>query len=403
MIARRLKKLLIVALPASIVAAIAAMAAIEVWVRLSWDDARGRPGFFLTDAARGQRLAPNYDGWFAGVPVRINSLGFRDWRNYTLEKPPNTIRILVLGDSVTFGHGTLNETTYPYLLEVRLRQWRPDVNWQVWNLGVPGYNTRQELTYLNEIGPLANPDVVVVGFYPNDLIGDNGMPPPPSRSRRAAAALVRTVQGHLYSFEFYKRVFLTARWRLFTSETDRQRIEHLQTEHELLARSGSIADAPEQKLTEPEYLNDPKATEFVCVPGTEDKTISPTTVAGMIARRAPELASWFTAVDDFQKHHREGRYKIVFFINMAPWPCVASDRFVDGGRIADDDALLAVLGRDTPAASSLRAFFQYRPSQMPAAGDHAIGNSNAVKADALFKYLRGHVLPPLVPQLGMPW
>ena len=88
---------------------------------------------------------PSYDGWFAGVPVRINNLGFRDPREYPLEKPPGTFRILVLGDSVTFGHGSLYETTYPYLLEQRLKQWRPSVNWQVWNLGVPGYNTRQEL------------------------------------------------------------------------------------------------------------------------------------------------------------------------------------------------------------------------------------------------------------------
>src|SRR5688572_31304238 len=90
-----------------------AMILIEVWVRLRWDDTKGTPGFFLTDAVRGQRLAPGYDGWFAGVPVRINALGFRDRRNYLLEKPPGTFRIFVLGDSVTFGHGTLDDTTYP--------------------------------------------------------------------------------------------------------------------------------------------------------------------------------------------------------------------------------------------------------------------------------------------------
>ena len=82
---------------------------------------RGEPGFFLTDAVRGQRLAPGYDGWFAGVPVRINSSAFAIRREYPLDKPPGTFRILVLGDSVTFGHGTLADTTYPYLLEQRLR------------------------------------------------------------------------------------------------------------------------------------------------------------------------------------------------------------------------------------------------------------------------------------------
>ena len=399
MIAPRLKKLLTIALPATLVAALVAALAIEIWVRIAWDESRGTPGFFLTDAARGQRLAPGYDGWFAGVPVHINALGFRDRRDYALDKPPNTLRILVLGDSVTFGHGTLDDTTYPYLLEQRLRGWRPDVNWEVWNLGVPGYNTRQELDYLKEIGPRAQPDVVVVGFYPNDFTGRNAPQPPPSLPRRAAASIVRIVQRHVYSYEFYKRVALTARWRLLTSDADRLRIEHLATERQLLQRSGSgsIADAPEQRLTEVEYLNDPAARYFECEPGAHEATDRPTTVAALIRRRAPEFNDWFATVDEFQALHREGRYRIVFFINMAPWACAGADRFVDRGRVADDDALLDILGRDTPAVSTTREFFQYRPSQMPAAGEHAIGNSNAVKADVLFRYLRDRVLPPLVP------
>jgi hypothetical protein len=397
--ASRLKKLLTIALPASLVAALIGALAIELWVRIAWDQSRGTPGFFLTDATRGQRLAPGYDGWFAGVPVHINALGFRDRRDYTLDKPPNTFRILVLGDSVTFGHGTLDDTTYPYLLEQRLRGWRPDVNWEVWNLGVPGYNTRQELDYLKEIGPRAQPDVVVVGFYPNDFTGRNAPQPPPSMPRRAAASIVRIVQRHVYSYEFYKRVALTARWRLWTSDADRLRIEHLATERQLLERSGSgsIADAPEQRLTEVEYLNDPAARYFECDSGAREDTDRTTTVAALIRRRAPEFNDWFATVDEFQALHREGRYRIVFFINMAPWACSSADRFVDRGRVADDDALLEVLGRDTPAVSTTREFFQYRPSQMPAAGDHAIGNSNAVKADVLFRYLRERVLPPLVP------
>ena len=372
-----------------------AMTLIEVWVRLRWDDTKGTPGFFLSDAARGQRLAPSYDGWFAGVPVRINSLGFRDRREYTFDKPADAIRILVLGDSVTFGHGTLDDTTYPYLLEQRLRAWRPDVNWEVWNLGVPGYNTRQELTYLQQIGPLAKPDVVVVGFYPNDFTGDNAAQPPPSRLKRATAATLRTIQRHLYSYEFYKRAILTLRWRLFTSESDRLRIEHLTTEQQLTARSGSAPNAPSQRLTDVEYLNDPAAEQFRC--GDAGAVTIVGTLAEQVRGRPPQLADWFGAVEAFQQLHREKRYRIVFFVNMAPIVCPGADRFFDGGRLADDAALLEVLGRDTPAVSSTRAFLQYRPSQMPAAGDHAFGNSNAVKADVLFRYLRDRVLPSVVP------
>jgi hypothetical protein len=395
---RSLRRRLIIAIGSAAAAAIVAMLLIEVWVRLRWDATKGTPGFFLTDASRGQRLAPNYDGWFAGVPVRINSLGFRDRRDYSLAKPANTLRIIVLGDSVTFGHGTLDDTTYPYLLEERLRAWRPDVNWQVWNLGVPGYNTRQELTYLQEIGPLANPDVVIVGFFPNDFTGDNGATRPPSGFRRAAASVLRTIQRNVYSYEFYKRAILTLRWRLLTSEADRLRIEHLTTEQQLRERPGAVADAASQRLTDVEYLNDPAAAAFSC-PGSPTQ-IGGDSTAARLRTRVPELAGWFDAVEEFQRLHRDGKYRIVFFVNMAPVVCPGSDRFVDGGRLADDAALLDVLGRDTPAVSTTRAFLQYRPSQMPAAGDHAVGNSNAVKADVLFRYLRDHVLSSMVPG---PW
>ena len=392
----RWRRLLIVAVAATTAVAVA-MVAIEIWVRIRWDDKKGTPGFFLTDAARGQRLAPGYSGWFAGVPVRINSLGFRDLREYAFEKPPHTVRIVVLGDSVTFGHGALDTTTYPYLLEQRLRGWRPDVNWEVWNLGVPGYNTRQELTYLREIAPRAKPDVVVVGFYLNDFTGDNAPAPPPSLVSRGAARSLRLIQRYLYSYEFYKKVYLTARWRLLTSQADRLRIEHLATEQQLLGPSGSAADAPEQQLTDPLRVNDPNAAEFSCDAGGADAATNPTTVAAQIRRRDAALKDWFGAIEEFQAMHRAKQQRIVFFINMAPLVCGGDDRFYDGGRLADDAALLEVMGKDTPAVSSTRAFLQYRPSQMPAAGDHAIGNSNAVKADVLFRYLRDHVLPSIVP------
>lgn len=395
MIARRLRAP-VIALAATAVATVIAMAAVEVWVRASWNTAKGQPGFFLTDAARGQRLAPGYDGWFAGVPVRINALGFRDRRDYSLDKPPNTFRILVFGDSVTFGHGTLDTTTYPYLLEQRLRQWRPDVNWEVWNLGVPGYNTRQELTYLAEIGPRAKPDLAVIGFYPNDFTGGNGPLPPPSSFDRAAATAAGVAQRNVYSYEFYKKVVLTLRWRLLTSEADRLRIEHLVTEEQLRAQDGSVVDSPDQRLTDVQYLNDPGAESFVC-----DKSDRPSsggnTLAHQLETKSPALADWFGAVEELQSLHRRGDYRIVFFVNMAPVVCKDLDRFVDGGRLADDAALLEVLGNGTPAVSSTRAFFQYRPSEMPAAGDHAVGNSNAVKADVLFRYLRDRVLPALIP------
>ena len=69
-------------MPAAIAAGVCAAVLVEIWVRLAWDDSRGKPGFFLSDPVKGQRLASSYDGWFAGVPAHTNALGFRDTREY---------------------------------------------------------------------------------------------------------------------------------------------------------------------------------------------------------------------------------------------------------------------------------------------------------------------------------
>jgi hypothetical protein len=255
-----LKRLLFVAAPAAIVAAVVAVMLIEIWVRVTWDERRGLPGFYLSDPVLGQRLAPGYRGWFAGVPVAINQLGFRDPRDYAIDKPPGTFRILVLGDSVTFGHGALSETTYPFLLEQRLKAWRPDVKWEVWNLGVPGYNTRIELELLRRVGPRYQPDLVVVGFFQNDL-SDNA-PVTPTLARRAASAVQRSMQRWLYSFEFYKRVALTVRWQWMTSTPDRGRLEALAEGEALLNLPADRSGQPEQRLTEVDRFDDYRT--FTC-------------------------------------------------------------------------------------------------------------------------------------------
>jgi len=384
----RLRKLLVLGVPAVLVSAFLAAAMIEVWVRAGWDESRGTPGFYVSDAVLGQRLGAGYDGWFAGVPVRINDLGFRDTRDYVLAKPPGGFRILVLGDSVTFGHGATYETTYPYLLEQRLRVWRPEVDWQIWNLGVPGYNTADELAYLHEVGERFDPDLVIVGFFSNDLA-----PGAPNRSpgtaRRVASGIRRALQRNLYSYEFYRRAWLTLQWRISASEADRQFLERLaDADREL--QPTAVADAADQSITEVEYFDEQAVRGFTC-----PKWKSFDGSGGLRSRLTdgPGAAGWRAAVSEFQQLHRDGRYRIVFFANMAPVICDSEDRFHDAGSMADDDAVREVLGQGTPVVSSARAFLHYRPSQMPAAAGHSLGNANRVKADVLFDFLRDGVLP----------
>jgi hypothetical protein len=386
------RNVLAISVPAAVVAVAVVLCGIELWVRATWDPRMGRPGFFLSDAERGQRLAAGYDGWFAGVQVHINSLELRDPREYDLAKRPNTFRILVLGDSVTFGHGSVYEHTYPYLTEQRLKAWRPDVDWQVWNAAVPGYNTSQELAQLLQVGDRFQPDLVVVGFFENDL-SDNNTNERPGRLHRAATSLLSITGRHLYSLEFYKRAYLTLVWRLSQSDGYRRRLDHVGVEEALLTRTADTSVVQQQQLTPFDWMNDDQVRRNNCVYGMKE---NPETIR--MLTRDPRFHQWVDAVRGIQRLNRDGRYRVAFFVNSAPPTCgpePANDFFYDGGSKAVDTLYLHVLGEGTPAVSSYDAFLHLRPSQMPNAAGHSLGNANVVKAGVLFEFLRDRVLPDL--------
>jgi hypothetical protein len=95
--------------------------------------------------------------------IKINSDGFRD-REYSIEKPNNTIRIIVLGDSVTFGWG-INVSDTERMLNNDLNT---TINFEVLNFGVPGFNTLEEIHLLEKKGLKYNPDVVIIGYVAGD-------------------------------------------------------------------------------------------------------------------------------------------------------------------------------------------------------------------------------------------
>lgn len=391
-----LYRMVAVSVPSAVVALILAAAAAEVWVRLSWDERRGQPGFYAADPIRGQRLRAGYDGWFSGVPVKINQLGFRDHREYGLAKGPQTFRILVLGDSVTFGHGSVFEGTYPYLLEQQLRQWQPAIDWQVWNLGVPGYNTRQEWAYLQEVAGAFAPDLVVVGFFPNDLV-DNRMPPPQGAFRTAASGAASWVRARWYSAEWYRRVYLSARWWVSSAAGNRPPVTPLNTDDRVVPAGAAVVDADEQKLTPFETLTDAQVASHLCPSGSRPGTEGVENI-----QRDAGWPHFVSAVRDLQAMHTAGVVRLVFFLNVAPPVCPDGDFFYDGGASSVNRLFLEVMGQGTPAISAFGAFLSLRPSQMPNASGHSLGNANLVKASVLSGYLRESVLPPLLAARGRP-
>ncbi len=118
-------------------------------------------------------LRPNATGTFPGSELvyQSNADGFRD-HAYERPKPEGVFRIVVLGDSVTFGVGVPLERTWTKKLEERLntlaeREGGPRV--EVLSLGVGGYNPYNQAALLEDVGLTYEPDLVLVQFCINDL------------------------------------------------------------------------------------------------------------------------------------------------------------------------------------------------------------------------------------------
>ena len=116
---------------------------------------------------------------------KLNSWGFRD-RERQPTKSPGTFRILVLGDSFTFGAGVkFKEDLYPAILESKLNSGGQDsILYEVINTGVKGLNTAQQHDYLRENGLALDPDIVIIGHVLND-----------AETQQLKSELVSSLQG----------------------------------------------------------------------------------------------------------------------------------------------------------------------------------------------------------------
>lgn len=111
---------------------------------------------------------PNLSVVHRGVPVDINSAGFRG-QLVAPDKPPGRKRIVGIGDSVMYGWGVEEEASYLSVLAEKLHATQNGERWDIINTAVPGYNTAMEVEVLADKGLQYQPDVVIVGFVSNDF------------------------------------------------------------------------------------------------------------------------------------------------------------------------------------------------------------------------------------------
>lgn len=145
----------------------------------------------LFGGPHGVRLRPNTRGEIhhhvlsgRDVVIEVDSLGLR--YPELPPKSPDEFRVLVLGDSITFGDFVVEGETWTRQMEALTAGRKRAVRFI--NAGLPGAGTAEELTLFREIGERVKPDLVLVGMYLNDaqsgsLFFTKKLPGPWAKSR----------------------------------------------------------------------------------------------------------------------------------------------------------------------------------------------------------------------------
>lgn len=119
--------------------------------------------------SRGWFHRVNAEGFGSGCYITTNELGLRD-RPMRAQKAQGDLRILFVGDSITFGFVLGEGERISRQAEMILNERDVGRRVRCINAGVAGYTTWQELDLLREIGPMIQPDAVVLQFCINDMI-----------------------------------------------------------------------------------------------------------------------------------------------------------------------------------------------------------------------------------------
>lgn len=116
-------------------------------------------GLLRPDAMLGTVLAPNAQVLAVtsdfSVVYRTNSHGLRD-REYSYQKRADTLRVLALGDSFTFGEGVSYGARFTDVAEAALE------GVEIITAAAPGWGLESELVYLAREGVRYRPDWVVI-------------------------------------------------------------------------------------------------------------------------------------------------------------------------------------------------------------------------------------------------
>lgn len=102
-----------------------------------------------------------------GHKAHKNQLGYRE-REVKTPKPEGKFRVMVLGDSLTWGIGLTTDERFSHIAEAKLAAQFPNKDIEVLNFGMSGHPTTTERDELYRLYESIQPDLIVVGFCIND-------------------------------------------------------------------------------------------------------------------------------------------------------------------------------------------------------------------------------------------
>lgn len=112
----------------------------------------------------GYEFQPNAVTEVKGIAYRINRFGFRDIEQRQKKEGK---RVIIAGDSLTFGWDLPLEETYPYQTRETLRSQGNGL--EIMAMGVTGYNTVQEYHLIRDQALKFDPDLVILQICLNDF------------------------------------------------------------------------------------------------------------------------------------------------------------------------------------------------------------------------------------------
>ncbi len=128
--------------------------------------------FSSRDEILGMRYRP-YAKWRFTHPeykvyYEINEHGLRDKKNHPMPKPDETVRILLVGDSFTFGQGVNYDDIWPVIVEKHVQEIMGK-KVDLVKAGIQGLDTRSEFILIQRMVERFDCDIVLVGFLINDV------------------------------------------------------------------------------------------------------------------------------------------------------------------------------------------------------------------------------------------